>query len=64
VRRAEVFEFFRRLAELDPAPQGELDWINPYTLLVAVALSAQATDASVNQATPPLFALADTPEKC
>jgi endonuclease-3 len=63
VKRAEVFEFFRRLAELDPAPQGELDWINPYTLLVAVALSAQATDASVNQATPPLFALADTPEK-
>jgi endonuclease-3 len=63
VKRAEVFEFFRRLAELDPAPQGELDWINPYTLLVAVALSAQATDASVNQATPPLFALADTPAK-
>jgi endonuclease-3 len=63
VKRTEVFEFFRRLAELDPAPQGELDWINPYTLLVAVALSAQATDASVNQATPTLFALADTPEK-
>ena len=63
MKRVEVFEFYRRLAELDPAPQGELDWINPYTLLVAVALSAQATDASVNQATPPLFALADTPEK-
>lgn len=63
MKRSEAFEFFRRLAELDPAPQGELDWLNPYTLLVAVALSAQATDASVNQATPPLFALADTPEK-
>lgn len=63
MKRAEAFEFYRRLAELDPEPQGELDWVNPYTLLVAVALSAQATDASVNLATPPLFALADTPEK-
>lgn len=63
MKRADVFEFYRRLAELDPEPQGELDWVNPYTLLVAVALSAQATDASVNLATPPLFALADTPQR-
>ena len=52
----QVFEFYRRLAEADPDPQTELDWINPYTLLVAVALSAQATDVSVNKATGPLFA--------
>ena len=60
---AEVFEFYRRLAENDPEPETELDWINPYTLLVAVALSAQATDVSVNKATGPLFAVADTPAK-
>jgi endonuclease-3 len=63
VKRADVFEFYRRLAELNPEPEGELEWVNPYTLLVAVALSAQATDASVNLATRKLFALADTPEK-
>jgi endonuclease III len=56
MRRKDVFEFYRRLAEADPAPETELDWINPYTLLVAVALSAQATDVSVNKATGPLFA--------
>lgn len=61
--QAEVFEFYRRLAEANPAPETELRWINPYTLLVAVALSAQATDVSVNKATGPLFAVADTPEK-
>ena len=60
---AEIFEFYRRLAENDPAPETELDWANPYTLLVAVALSAQATDVSVNKATGPLFAIADTPAK-
>ena len=60
---AEIFEFYRRLAENDPAPETELDWANPYTLLVAVALSAQATDVSVNKATGPLFAVADTPAK-
>lgn len=59
----EVFEFYRRLCELDPEPKGELDWVNPYTLLVAVALSAQATDVSVNLATRELFKVADTPEK-
>jgi endonuclease-3 len=63
VKRAEVFEFYRRLAELNPEPRGELEWVNPYTLLVAVALSAQATDVSVNLATRSLFAVADTPAK-
>ncbi len=63
MKRVDAFEFYRRLAELNPEPQGELNWVNPYTLLVAVALSAQATDVSVNLATPPLFRLADTPEK-
>ena len=60
---AEVFEFYRRLAEANPDPQTELKWTNPYTLLVAVALSAQATDVSVNKATGPLFEIADTPFK-
>src|SRR5262250_3229739 len=55
--------FFRRLAAANPNPRGELQYINPYTLLVAVVLSAQATDAGVNKATPALFAIADTPEK-
>ena len=55
--------FFRRLAEANPDPRGELEYINPYTLLVAVVLSAQATDVSVNKATEPLFEVADTPQK-
>jgi endonuclease-3 len=55
VTRAEIFEFFRRLAEANPSPTTELNYNNPYTLLVAVVLSAQATDASVNVATRPLF---------
>jgi endonuclease-3 len=59
----EVEEAFRRFAKANPQPRGELEHINPYTLLVAVVLSAQATDAGVNKATPALFALADTPEK-
>lgn len=63
MKKAEAFEFFRRLAELNPEPEGELEWSNPYTLLVAVALSAQATDVSVNLATRKLFALAQTPEQ-
>ena len=61
MKRADVFEFYRRLAEGDPAPETELDYGNPYTLLVAVALSAQATDVSVNKATERLFAQIDTP---
>ena len=53
--REQVFEFFRRLAEANPSPTTELEYTNPYTLLVAVVLSAQATDASVNIACRPLF---------
>ena len=61
--KAEVEEAFRRFAAANPTPRGELQHINPFTLLVAVVLSAQATDAGVNKATPALFALADTPEQ-
>jgi endonuclease III len=61
--KAEVEEAFRRFAAANPNPRGELQSINPFTLLVAVVLSAQATDAGVNRATPALFKLADTPEK-
>src|SRR5215470_1368521 len=60
---AEVEEAFRRFKKASPAPTTELQSVNPYTLLVAVVLSAQATDAGVNKATPALFAAADTPEK-
>jgi len=60
---AEIEEAFRRFKAANPEPKGELQHINPFTLLVAVVLSAQATDAGVNRATPALFALADTPEK-
>jgi endonuclease-3 len=63
VKRADAAELFLRLAELNPEPKGELEWTSPYTLLVAVALSAQATDVSVNLATRSLFRMADTPEK-
>ena len=61
--KPQIEEFFARLARANPDPRGELSYINPYTLLVAVVLSAQATDASVNKATEPLFKIADTPEK-
>ena len=61
--RADVFEFYRRLAEADPSPQTELEYMNPYTLLVAVALSAQATDVGVNKATRSLFAAVRTPQQ-
>jgi endonuclease-3 len=57
-----VREIFARFAARDPHPKGELDYINPYTLLVAVVLSAQATDVGVNRATKGLFALASTPQ--
>jgi len=60
---AEVTALFRRFQTADPEPQGELYSVNTFTLLVAVVLSAQATDAGVNKATPELFRLADTPEK-
>ena len=62
VGAATVAEIFSRLRQANPEPRAELDYINPYTLLVAVVLSAQATDRSVNLATAPLFAIADTPE--
>ena len=60
---AEIVEAFRRFRAANPEPKGELQHINPFTLLVAVVLSAQATDAGVNKATPALFATADTPQK-
>ena len=63
MKKADISEFYRRLAEADPAPETELAWKNPYTLLVAVALSAQATDVSVNKATRRLFEEVDTPAK-
>jgi endonuclease III len=60
---AGVIEIFTRFQTANPEPKGELEHVNAYTLLVAVVLSAQATDAGVNKATRALFALADTPEK-
>jgi len=63
LKKPQIEAFFARLAKANPNPRGELEYINPYTLLVAVVLSAQATDASVNKATEPLFKIADTPEK-
>lgn len=63
MKPADREELFRRFQEKDPAPQTELKYSSPYTLLVAVVLSAQATDVGVNKATGPLFAVADTPEQ-
>jgi endonuclease III len=60
---AEVREAFSRFRNANPEPKGELEHLNPYTLLVAVVLSAQATDAGVNKATRALFQIADTPQK-
>ena len=61
--QAQVDDIFRRFEAADPHPKTELAYVDPFTLLVAVVLSAQATDASVNKATPDLFKLADTPQK-
>ncbi|MBW9086816.1 endonuclease III [Rhizobium wenxiniae] len=61
--RQEMVEIFRRFSIQRPEPKGELEHVNPFTLVVAVALSAQATDDGVNKATRALFRLADTPEK-
>ena len=61
--RAEIHAIFARFHAANPEPTGELHYVNPYTLLVAVALSAQATDVGVNKATRPLFETVDTPEK-
>ena len=63
MKKADVALFFDRLAAAMPEPKGELNYVNPYTLLVAVVLSAQATDVGVNKATDRLFKLADSPEK-
>jgi endonuclease-3 len=62
MKKADVVTFYSRLREADPEPKGELHYVNPYTLLVAVALSAQATDVGVNKATRPLFKKVKTPQ--
>jgi endonuclease-3 len=61
--KSNIEEMFRRFEAAEAEPKTELKYVNPFTLLVAVVLSAQATDAGVNKATPALFALADTPQK-
>ena len=63
MRTAEIEEFYGRLAAADPEPKGELDYVDPFTLLVAVVLSAQATDVGVNKATETLFKVANSPER-
>lgn len=63
LKPAEIEEVFRRFRALEPEPLGELNSVNPFTFLVAVVLSAQATDLGVNRATGPLFEVAETPEK-
>jgi endonuclease III len=63
MNKADREEFFRRLAEIDPHPKTELNYASPFELLVAVTLSAQATDVGVNKATARLFPVANTPEK-
>jgi endonuclease-3 len=63
MKPADVSEFYRRLADRTPNPETELEYVNTYTLLVAVVLSAQATDASVNRATDELFRTVNTPQK-
>ena len=63
MKKAQIHEFFSRLHAIDPEPKGELEYVNAYTLLVAVVLSAQATDTGVNKATRALFKKVDTPKK-
>ena len=63
MKPAQIETFFRLLTKDREIPRTELEYLNPYTLLVAVVLSAQATDVSVNKATEPLFKLVDTPQK-
>ena len=63
MKKADVFEFYRRLAEANPSPETELEYANPYTLLVAVVLSAQSTDVGVNKATRALFGEVTTPQQ-
>lgn len=62
MKKADVETFYARLRDANPEPKGELHWVNPYTLLVAVTLSAQATDVGVNKATTPLFKKVKTPQ--
>lgn len=63
MKKEQIQAFFRTFERLNPEPKGELNYVNAYTLLVAVVLSAQATDIGVNKATEKLFKIADTPEK-
>ena len=63
MKLADIDEVFARLSVVNPDPKTELEFTNPFTLVVAVALSAQATDVGVNKATKALFKIADTPEK-
>ncbi len=63
MKKDAIQEFFKILCEIDPHPKSDLEYTNAYTLLVAVTLSAQATDAGVNKATKKLFEIADTPQK-
>ena len=63
MKLADIDEVFARLSKVNPNPRTELEFTNPFTLVVAVALSAQATDVGVNKATKALFKIADTPEK-
>jgi endonuclease III len=63
VSQATITEIFTRFEKISPEPKGELNYVNPFTLLVAVVLSAQATDVGVNKATKALFEVADTPQK-
>ncbi len=63
MKKENIIKLFKTFQAIEPEPKGELDYTNPFTLLIAVLLSAQATDIGVNKATPALFAAADTPEK-
>lgn len=63
MKNADIYEVYHRLSENNPEPETELNYVNPYTLLVAVALSAQATDVGVNKATKKLFEEVTTPEE-
>ena len=63
MEKLDIESFFARLEARDPAPRSDLNYLNSFTLLVAVVLSAQATDIGVNKATGPLFEVADTPQK-
>ena len=63
MKPSDIHEFFSRLREIEPEPKSDLEYTNAYTLLVAVTLSAQATDIGVNKATKDLFAVVDTPQK-